>query len=256
MTTLTLLIKAPHGAQLRQIDDQLKNQFEELDVELQILGNQTNNRWVQVSLSGEDEAIATAFINKEFGTCPTTVEKAKILPTLKGYISKVDTGKQEIRVDVGVFEPKFLQAIIPLSSLQAQLVDGKKVALQKIAELYGLVDGLPVTVKVNWENAEAGEGLGAELSAKQAARLVSWRLSFLDRLIVLGASREAVDGVLERTHLNRDVIDIETLGMFEHALTCKLGTDAAGLIPVMGRYMRYSVFAVFSAKKGMDFLGG
>ena len=61
--------------------------------------------------------------------------------------------------------------------------------------------------------------------------------------------------MLERTRLNRDVIGIETLGMFEHALTCKLGTDAAGLISIVGRYMRNSVFVIFNAKKSIDFLG-
>ena len=49
--------------------------------------------------------------------------------------------------------------------------------------------------------------------------------------------------------LNRDIIGTEALGLFEHALTCKLGTDAAGLIPKIGRYMRNSVFIVFSPEK-------
>jgi hypothetical protein len=55
--------------------------------------------------------------------------------------------------------------------------------------------------------------------------------------------------VLERTRLNRDIIGTEALGLFEHALTCKLGTDAAGLIPKIGRYMKNSAFIVFSPKK-------
>ena len=54
--------------------------------------------------------------------------------------------------------------------------------------------------------------------------------------------------VLERTRLNRDVIGMEALGLFEHALTCKLGTDAAGLIPRIGRYMRHADFSVFNPK--------
>jgi hypothetical protein len=70
----------------------------------------------------------------------------------------------------------------------------------------------------------------------------------------LGASKESVTLVLERTRLNRDVINVEELGLFVQALTCKLGTQAAGLIPVIGRYMRYSVFAVFNAKRNAEFL--
>jgi hypothetical protein len=77
-------------------------------------------------------------------------------------------------------------------------------------------------------------------------------MSLLDRLIVLGASKDSLRLVLERTRLNRDVINIEELGLLVNALTCKLGTDAAGLIPRIGRYMRYSHLAVFRAKKIFD----
>jgi hypothetical protein len=104
---------------------------------------------------------------------------------------------------------------------------------------------------VNWEHSSEEE-LSAELSAEQADKLVSWQLSLLDRLIVLGTSKETVVEVLDRTHLDRDVIDVEALSAFDFALTCKLGTDAAGLIPRMGRYMRGSVFVVFNVDKFKD----
>jgi hypothetical protein len=45
------------------------------------------------------------------------------------------------------------------------------------------------------------------------------------------------------------------LGLFEQVLTCKLGTDAAGLIPRIGRYMRNARFFVYNPKKLVSFLG-
>jgi len=42
--------------------------------------------------------------------------------------------------------------------------------------------------------------------------------------------------------------------MFEHSLTCKLGTNAAGLVSIVGRYLRNSVFVVFNAKKSLDLM--
>ena len=93
-----------------------------------------------------------------------------------------------------------------------------------------------------------------ELAVEQVEKLHDWQNSLLDRLIILGASLETIENVLERTRLNRDVIEIESLGMFEHALTCKLGTNAAGLVSIVGRYLRNSVFVVFTAKKSFDFL--
>jgi hypothetical protein len=253
MTNLTLLVKASNLGQVKQIDELLKTQFEELDVEVKVLTS-TANRWVQVSLSGEDEAIATSYINKKIGTCPTNLENAKNLPLLKGFVEKIDFNRQELLVDVGIFEPKMVPAIIPVARLQAQLVNGKLVDLKKIAEMYSLAERLPLSIKPISSMTEEPEGLQAELALEQVEKLNSWQQSLLDRLIILGASKEKIDEVLERTRLNRDVIDVETLGMFEYALTCKLGTYAAGLVGIMGRYLRNSVFVVFSAKKSLELL--
>jgi hypothetical protein len=42
--------------------------------------------------------------------------------------------------------------------------------------------------------------------------------------------------------------------MFEHALVCKLGTDAAGLISKLGRILRSARFAVFNPRRIRGFL--
>ena len=54
---------------------------------------------------------------------------------------------------------------------------------------------------------------------------------------------------VEQAGLNRDVIDVNALGMFEHALVCKLGTDAAGLVPRLGRNLHKATFNVFGPRK-------
>lgn len=253
MTTLTLLVKTSNFGQIKQIDDLLKTEFEDLDVEVKVLTNAAN-RWVQVSLSGEDESIAASYIHKKIGTCPTNLENAKKCSSLKGFISKLDLNNQELVVDVGIFEPKTILATIPLARLQAQLTGDRVADLKKIAEIYALAQRLPLTVKAISTVSNETEELQAELSVKQVEMLHTWQRSLLDRLIVLGASEGMIEQVLDRTRLNRDVIDIENLGMFEHALTCKLGTDAAGLVGIVGRYLRNSVFVVFNAKKSFDLL--
>jgi hypothetical protein len=254
MTDLTLLIKTSSGRQLKQIDELLKSEFENLSVEIKVLGSPVN-KWVKVSISGEDEVIATSYINKKIGACPISIKKVDKFSVLKGYISKVDTVNQELMVDVGVFEPKVLQATIPLGYLQAQLVDGKKVTLQKISEIYGFKENLPLTIKVIRLNDEAEAELSSELSVEQIEKIRLWQQSLLDRLIILGASLGEIEIVLERTWLNRDIIGTDALGMFEHALTCKLGTDAAGLVSKVGRYMRNAELIVFNPKKIVDAIG-
>ena len=55
MTDLGLLTKTYNVNQLKQIDNLLKAQFEGLNIEAEVKAVATG-RWVQVSLSGEDEA--------------------------------------------------------------------------------------------------------------------------------------------------------------------------------------------------------
>jgi hypothetical protein len=249
MTNLTLLAKAFHGSQLKQIAELLQSQFEELEVEAKVLGN-SQNRWVQIFVSGEDEAVATSFIRKEIGLCPASFEAVEVGSELKGYVSKVDG--ERLLVDVGVLEPKAIQATVALSVLQKQLFEGKAAGLKKISEAYALVEGVPVTIMVTAKDADS---MQAELAPVQVERLMNWRQSLLDRLVVLRAPKELITATLERTHLDRDVVDVEALGLFEFALTCKLGTEAAGLIPRVGRYMRYGVFVVFGSRRLASFLG-
>jgi len=211
------------------------------------------NRWVQVSFSGEDEGIASNYVAKELGFSPTSFEDVKRFTTLKGYVVNLEKNKEEVQVDMGIFQPKIVYAIVPLRHLQAQLVDGGKIALKKIVELYGFCEDLPLDIKIVRVDEEA-KSVEAELSAEQVGKYVFWQESLLDRLIVIGSSLYDVKKILNRDGLTRDVINIETLGMFEHVLTCKLGTDAAGLIPKIGRCLKNARFAVFNPKRLREFL--
>lgn len=255
MTVLTLLVKARSSTQLKLVDELLKAEFENLDLECTVLGAPVN-KWVQVSLSGEDEVIATNYLNKEIGTCPISTKKITNTSALKGYTARIDLTKNELTVDVGIFEPKITLAAIPLGALQTQLTGGEKVDLKKIAEAFGLQENLPLTVNIpDLTSAQASGRMQAELSTVQVDKYRLWQQSLLDRLIVLGAALGEIESVLERARLKRDVIDVERLGLFEYALTCKLGTDAAGLIPRMGRYMRYATFVVFSPRRVTGLIG-
>jgi hypothetical protein len=252
MTTLTLLAKINNDYQLKQIDKALKLAFEGLEVEAKVLGT-VADRWVQIALAGEDEGIATNYVIKEIGVCPSNFGNVKKLSTLNGYISPLKKNGKELSVDVGVFEPKVVHAIIPLQRLQAQLVDGRKIALGKIAELFGFCKDLPVNIKVTSLN-EGESRMEAELSSRQIRKYTVWRESLLDRLLVLGASFHEIKMTLEHAKLDRDVIGVEPLGLIEHALECKLGTDAAGLIPKIGRNLKNAKFTVFNPRRIRKFL--
>jgi hypothetical protein len=250
MTALTLLTKISGDRQLKQIDRALKAPLGKLEVAVKILGT-TASGWVQAELSGEDEGIATNYLIQEVGLCPSSLENVEKFSKVKGYIQKI--GKNELTVDVGVFQPEIVHATVPLRHLQAALVDDRKLALKKIAELFGFCEGLPVNVKVNYMNKEENR-MESELASEQIRKYAVWEESLLDRLLVLGPSLHEINATIERAKLERDVIDVEPLGMFEHALTCKLGTDAVGLIPKFGRILKKARFSVFNAKTVMNFL--
>jgi hypothetical protein len=246
LTKLTLFTKAYNKGQLRQIEESLQTTFEDLDAQIQILGNPVN-RWVQVEVTGEDENVAKSYITKQIGTCPNNIHEISTGSELKGYIQKI-TNTETLLIDIGILEPKTICANIPLATIQTQLLDGKDVPLKKIAEIFALSTDLPINIKIT-ATPDTGNTLEAELSITQTSMFKNWQDSLLDRLIILGTTLDEVTSTLERTRLNRDVINTESLGLFEQILTCKLGTDATGLIPRIGRYMRNTKFLVFNPKK-------
>ena len=252
MTTLVLLTKICNNNQLKQIEKILKLAFEDLDVETKFLST-TDDRWPELVLTGEDEGIAASYVSKEIGICPASLEGISKFSVLKGYITNLAESREELLIDIGVFKPEIVYTTIPLCHLQAQLADGRKIALRKIAELFGLCEDLPLRVKVSSLNADESR-IDAELPPDQIEKYQVWRESMLDRLLVLGVSLHEIKRMLEHAKLYRDVIDVETLGMFEHVLTCKLGTDAAGLIPKIGRNLKNAKFAVFNPRKINAFL--
>jgi hypothetical protein len=252
MTKLTLLTKINNDNQLNQIDKALRLSFEGLEVDAKILGT-IADRWVQIALTGEDEGIATNYLIKEIGLCPAKFENVKKFSKLNGYITRIEKNGEGLSTDVGVFQPKIVHTTIPLRHLQAQLVDGRKIALKKIVELYGLCGDLPVNVKITRLNEDESR-IEGEFSSRQIRKYGVWRDSLLDRLLVLGSSLHEIKRTMERAKLDRDVIGVEPLGMLEHVLTCKLGTAAAGLIPKIGRNLRNAKFTVFNPKKIREFL--
>ena len=252
MPTVTLLAKTCGRFQLKFVDKFLKSMLKGLKVEVKICGV-TSRGWIQIAVSGEDEKVAVRYLSETIGLCPTRLENVEKFTTIKGRIVSMDKSKNELYVDVGVFSPKIIDATIPLQYLQGQLVDGKKLAFNKLVGLFGFCENLPLSVKILGIDKEKNHAK-AMLSEKQLVQYGNWTKSLLDRLIILGSSIYDVRLTLKKAGLNRDVLKIETLGLFELALICKLGTDAAGLIPKIGRNLRNATFTVFNPKKVLEFL--
>ena len=246
MTILTLFTKTNKKKQITQIKQKFRSYFENLDVEENILGVNTAG-WLQVSIEGEDEKIAINYLAEKIGLCPIAMSNLNKNSKLIGRISKIHENKQ-VLIDIGVFQPKITLATISIEKLQEQLVEGKKNSLKETASLFGLTEGLPVNINLLNINDEQNY-IKAELSESQLSLFNFWKKSFLERLIIIGSSYNEVKKTISLTRLGKDVINLESLGLFEQVLTCKLGTDAAGLIPRVGKILRTAKLIVFNPKK-------
>ena len=248
MTLATLLEKAYGSFSIKSFEALLLSLCEGLRVKVGVSGTSSRG-WVQIEVSGEDEAVALRLLDREVGLAPVSAKEIGRFSILRGKI--VDSGKSETElfVDVGLPDSEFCNFFVPLWRLQAQLSDGKRVPLQRLIELFCLFDFMPVSIRIVRDLNGERRAFEAEFSEAQLSRFSGWLGSNLDRVIVLGAGRSDVEWAVERAGLLRDVFEVETFGLLEHALLCKLGTDAVGLLPRLGPYLASSSLAPFSPRK-------
>lgn len=248
MTVTTLLEKAYGSFSIKSFETLLLSLCEGLRVGVRVQGT-SGRGWVHIEVSGEDESVALRLLDREVGLAPVSAEGIGRFSVLRGKIVDPAKSKTELFVDVGLPDSEFSGSFIPLWRLQAQLGDGRKMPLQHLIELFCLFDFVPVSVRIVSDFSREKRAYEAEFSEAQLSRFSDWLKSNLDRVIVLGASRKDVEWAIEKTRHLRDVFEIETLGPLEHALLCKLGTDAVGLLPKLGPYLAASNLAPFSPRK-------
>jgi hypothetical protein len=252
MSTVTLLAKIHSDSQLKVVEKFLGLMLKDLNVETKICGI-TSRGWAQIAVSGEDEKAALRYLDEEVGLCVSRLENVERFSVIKGQIITIDGSRGKVYVDIGIYSPRIIDVSISLQHLQAQLLDGRDFDLSDVVKLFGFCKNLPLGIKIFRIDKESNcvEGL---LSENQLSQYKNWTDSLLDRLIILGVSEEEVKLALRRTKCDRDVTEIEPLGLFEYAVVCKLGTDAAGLIPKIGRYLRKATLTIFCPEKVLKLL--
>ena len=225
-----------------------------LEVRL-VFAGVTDRGWIQLDVSGEDETAALSFLEHKVGLAPASHAALNKFSVIQGKVVFSGKSEEELCVDLGLSSDNNYDATISVERLRAQLADGKKVPLRTLVDLFCLCDNLPIKVKIG--NVD-GESIIAEaiLAEKQINLFNSWIRSRFDRLIILGSFFSDVERAVNNTRHFRDIIKIESLGFLEQVVLCKLGTDAVGLIPKLGRYLKKSAVLVpFSPKKILKIVG-
>jgi hypothetical protein len=226
---------------------------EGLKVQVRVVGK-TDHNWIKVEVSGEDEIVALRFLNQKFGIAPTSVDEVKKFSTVKGRIVASEKNEENgLLVDIGISPPQFHGAFIPLQILGAQIADGKNVPYRQIIDSFCLYENLPLEVKVVSDIDNEEKRVRAEFSERQLSQFAHWLHGYIDRLIIFGAPYSHVENAVKESKHIRDIIKIDALGLLEHAVVCKLGTDAVGLIPKLGKLLSTAKLAPFSPRRIQQF---
>jgi len=250
MKKLTVLEKVYGVIKPEELQPYFAGLCEGLDVKVWVV-DATERGWINLEITGQDEEIAAKLIKKTVGTAPKNIEHLPKPPILKGKMLAIkDEG---IVVDIGVMEPEPIDAIIPLKTLRTQIADGKPLTTQEIAKTFTLEQNTPIHILIKGETKNKNL-LEAEIAEKQIKIFQNWILFGLERLVVAGSTHHAIKKALKASKHWRDITRIERLGLLEHAILCKLGTEARGLIPELGPYLPTAKLAPFSPQKARELL--
>lgn len=251
MTVNLTLLQRVYGPRknvaLRLFQDLLSKESSRLNVRVDTV-EVADRGWLRIELSGEDEAVAANYLEKKFGRAKASMEEIGVPTTVCGRIVSSGRVGYGIYVDIGINSHKPVDALIPLNRLRAQLTDGKKLSVKQIINLYCLHEDFPLDVLLSKVHRRERE-IEAELSERQRRTFLEWVGLDFDRVIVLGVDYENIDYAIQRAGVGRYILEIDALGLMEHALVCKIGVDAPGIIAKVGRYLVRTPIYAFSPKR-------
>jgi hypothetical protein len=171
-------------------------------------------KWISVTVSGPDEGLACDLLMKKYGK----LYDVRLGDIVRAWIAAIND--MCLVLDAGG------KRVLVHQNKLKQL--GRGTALQ-VASRFGLIRCLPLEVRLVDENE-------AELTKNQIDTLWRWKKG-TDRINVNNATRAQIHAVLKRSGHARDVYAIERLGILEHSIVCKHGTDAPGLVPIIGPFL-------------------
>ena len=245
MKKLKLLTKIYSSKKLvfGHIQREIEEQIKDLNVTIKstILDD---DGFVTIALEGEDEIAAGNYIASLFGESKEFAD-LKEGDIVKGYICSSGKVGFGIFVDIGIKTPYQVDVLVPMFVLREQLLEGKKIPVRKIIELFGLIDNFPLELQLTMVSVGTKK-IEGRLSDNQVAMFKKWVEDGLDKLYILGTSRETIQDVLKDTRHSHDIVEIETVGWMENVLTCKFNTSAKGLIPRIGKILPRAKFEIFS----------
>ena len=221
---------------LRYLDGLLKDIASGLHVTHRIIGL-TERGLIRLEIKGDDEEAFCEIIQRRSGIAPVDLSNLELSDICRGLI--VDSGKvgYGLYVDIGIVKPKPIDGLYPLHSIRAQLVEGRQLPIRQIIDKYHFYDDFPLEVRI----AELKDGkIEVELSDRQRESITEWSTLPFDRVIIYHALPDELQSAIESSSLERDLARVESLSLTTHLLTCKIGTQAPGIIAKLGAHLKGS----------------
>jgi hypothetical protein len=241
------ILERPSEPTARNFKQRLEKALDELKSELKAtttLDGFTSNGWARIEIDGPDSEIMEELIINEYGLAHTDARDIEI----QGVYESIITGSnaQGLEFDVGLEKPSHAKCLVPATHLITQLADGKSIPCREIIEDYCLFPGVRFSVRIARKTENEIE---AWLADSQIERLSSWVTTGLDRIEIFDCYKQEVEGAIIKARLPRDIISADQITLTVQSITCKLGTDAVGLIPKLGSVLKRQKLRPFIPKR-------
>ncbi|MHA1734507.1 MAG: DUF2110 family protein [Promethearchaeota archaeon] len=209
----------------------LTNHFQNLEVTVEVREDGRDPAALELRLLGQDRLVVAAFARRELGErVPfASVEVGGEHVGLLREVGKVGFGAF---VDVGVTTPT-KDALLPLTTLREQLVDGRQVPARDILQAFGLGSHVPVRVVVTKLDRRR-KLLEVEFTPEQLELFATYSRDGLERVNACGVTRQYLKRQLAKAGHARDILEVVRLGWLEHQVVCKEGTSAPGILAHVG----------------------
>ena len=233
---LVIAERIPHDAQ-RKLMPLFKTRIDKLSVSLDVsvqLGL-TKDNFVSAEVQGTDSEFLIELIKRKMRLAPRNLSEIEVNDNLKAFVSGINKKRQSIEVQIGPI-PTSVKCEVARDALIAQLCDGKDISVERVAQTYCLEEGVPTLVRIT--SVDPGRRqIEAWMSDDQIARFEQWRRERFHRIIAVGGSQEELREAIRLSRTERDIIEIEELSFTASSLVCKLGTEAPGIIALIGRHI-------------------
>jgi hypothetical protein len=176
----------------------------------------------KIEVKGEDCEVLVKILDKKWGVAPARLSEVKVNRKLKGLVTGQWISGEGLLIDVGIRDPKRVDAVYSSPLIEAQLGDGQGLPVGKILEHFCLFEDVPVETTVIQVR---GEEVKVSLSGRQVDLLWSLDSTPNHKLIVTQCLENRLRKVLCDRWMERNVLKMFPLSLNVHLVHCAFGVD-------------------------------